>query len=49
MKHSLFTRETLLENKRKTRKVVRVVPSRGGGQLADSVRKNRKKRIDAFK
>lgn len=49
MKKFTETRETLLENKHKTRKVNKKASEKEKTDLFDAVHKNRKKRIDSFK
>jgi len=49
MKKAIAVRETLLKNKYKVRKVLRLSRSKNCFGMNDSIRNNRKKRIDSFK
>ncbi len=49
MKKAIAVRETLLKNKCKVRKALRLSRSKNCFGLHDSIRSNRKKRIDSFK
>jgi len=49
MKKAIAVRETLLKNKYKVRKVLRLSRSKNCFDMNDSIRNNRKKRIDSFK
>jgi len=49
MKKAIAVRETLLKNKCKVRKALKLSRSKNCFGLHDSIRSNRKKRIDSFK
>ena len=49
MKKAIAVRETLLKNKCKTRKALRLSRTKNCFGINDSIRSNRKKRIDSFK